>query len=749
VTTAILQPFSRVRSRARVGIGIEAAGTLAVAGLVFIAASFALDRSLRLEVGYRAALLAVLALVVARIVVKRLVRPLRVRLSDDELALAVERHDPPLRQALISAVQFERTLAQPAVGDSRQLMTYVVGEVTERARKIPFGGAIDGTRALRYGSLVVLLVAAVGTWIGIDRGSFKLWFKRNVLLSALEWPRRTQLEFLEPVLRVPQGDDLTLRVGARGEVPEQVELRYAFAGGERGAEPMTLTGDAEFRCTLASLLEPVTVYAEGGDGLSRELRIEIVERPVVSGVRVTVTPPAYLGLPEAEVAASEGDVRVLRGSVVKLSARSDKPVSEAFVLVGEADRRGLTVDADGHGLRGELTPTQSSPLVIDVVDRDRLGTKAPPRLYLRVSDDQAPAVDFKLRGIGSMVTPIALIPGDLTVRDDFALGSLAAQQRVSGTPTMASKPSDGAPKEGEPQPADRQPDPPPVDGQPAPEPQFVAITATGLGALPPGEREFVGPVSIDLREHAKVQPGHVFALRFVATDNFGPTAPHATEGEAAVFRVVTAEELSADLQRRQLEQRKLLETVLAQQITARSSLLELPSPSGTEPRAVHARQKLGQLAKTQRDLGGRCGSIAQTYGQILDEAINNRIAKAADMRGLKDKVIAPLQQLAAEDFPQAGAHTETYVASGQDDLKQVAIATYDIIIGRIKAILAAMQEEERLAAIIAGLREIIKIQDSASDEAKKRREKADADLFGPGRDDKSKSPDKPKDGGNK
>lgn len=748
MTTAILQPFSRVRSRARVGIGIEAAGTLAVAGLVFIAASFALDRGLRLEVGYRAALLAVLALVVARIVVKRLVRPLRVRLSDDELALAVERHDPPLRQALISAVQFERTLAQPAVGDSRQLMTYVVGDVTERARKIPFGGAIDGTRALRYGSLVVLLVAAVGTWIGIDRGSFKLWFKRNVLLSAAEWPRRTQLEFLEPVLRVPQGDDLTLRVGARGEVPEQVELRYAFAGGERGAEPMTLTGDAEFRCTLASLLEPVTVYAEGGDGLSRELRIEIVERPVVSGVRVTVTPPAYLGLPEAEVAASEGDVRVLRGSVVKLSARSDKPVSEAFVLVGDTDRRGLTVDADGHGLRGELTPTQSSPLVIDVVDCDRLGTKAPPRLYLRVSDDQAPAVDFKLRGIGSMVTPIALIPGDLTVRDDFALVSLTAQQRVSGTPTAPSKPSESPPKDGEP--SDRQPtEPGPADAQPAPEPQFDAITATGLGALPKGEREFVGPVSVDLREHAKLQPGHVLALRFVATDNFGPNAPHTTEGEAAVFRVVTAEELSADLQRRQLEQRKLLETVLAQEITARASLLELPSPTGTDPQAIQARQKLGQLAKAQRDLGGRCGSIAQTYAQILDEAVNNRIAKAADMRGLKDKVIEPLQQLAADDFPQAGSHTETYAVSGQDDLKQVALATYDIIIGRVKAILAAMQEEERLAAIIAGLREIIKIQDSASDEAKKRREKADADLFGPGRDDKSKSPDKPKDGGNK
>lgn len=744
MTTAILQPFARLRARARAGILVEAAGALAVAGGVFMVASFVLDRTFRLEVGYRAALLILLALVLARIVSKRLLRPMRVQLTDDELALAVERHDPPLRQALISAVQFARAPVERARGESTQMMNYVVGDVSARMRKIPFASALDRMRALRYGALAAALVVGVVGWIAVDRGVFKLWFRRNVLLSGLEWPRRTLLEFVEPVLRLPQGDDLTLRVAAQGIVPEQVHLSYRFAGGERGRETMTLTGEAEFRTTLTAMLEGVTVWAHGGDGETEELRIEIVQRPVITDLQVSVEPPAYASA-AAIASTTEGDVRILRGSKLAISARSDKPAREAFLLVGEAERRPLAVDADGHTLRGQLVPTETGAVIIDVVDADRLGAKAPPRLYVRVQDDQAPSVDLRLSGIGSMVTPIARVPADLVVRDDFGLVEVSAWQRVSGKAAAATPPVE-IPSEGavEPPPETVEPG----SEQPEPEPEFVPVAATGLAGLTAGERELRTEVVVDLRDLKVAQAGQMLALRFDAKDNFGPGEPHVAQGEPVVFRVVTAEELAADLQRRQLEQRKLLETVLSQQETARAQLDETISPTSDDPRAAQARQKLLQLAKTERDLGARCASIAQTYTQILDEALNNRIAQAADLRGLRDKVVQPLGALATEDFPVAATATEAYGSAGNDDLKNVAIATYDRIISRIRGILAQMREEERLAAVVAMLREVIKLQDQAADEASKRRGEAGSEVFGTGNTDKGKSPP-PKDGDKK
>jgi hypothetical protein len=758
MTTSILQPFARLRARARAGIVIEALGILALAGGTFIALSFVLDRTFRLETGYRAALLIVFVAVVARTVYRRLLRPLRVRLTDDELALAVERRDPPLRQALISAVQFARTVAAPAPagtgaagsvprGESRQLMQYVVGEVTERARKIPFAGAIDQARGLRYGALVAILGVGVATWIALDRGTCKLWLRRNVLLSAIEWPRRTHLRFVDQVERLPAGDDLTVRVGAAGEVPEQVRLSYRFAGGERGSEAMTLTGDAEFRATLTSLLEGVTIWATGGDGTTAELAIAIVQRPVLTDLSVSVQPPAYVG-GQAEAATTDGDIAVLRGSKLALLARSDKPLQEAFLLRGETQRQQLTVDADGHTVRGEWVPEQTGAVSIDVVDRDLLGSKAPPRLFVRVQDDQAPAVDFSLRGIGSMVTAVARIPGELIVRDDLGLTQVSAWHKITGKPASPTSASGEALPD---QPD--QPEQPVVPGAPdaqtaEPAIEYTPIQASGLEAFTKGERELRASITVDLREVVKTQPGQILALRFDAADNFGPGDPHTTPSEPAVFRVVTPEELAADLQRRQLEQRKLLEGLLAQHQTARAQLEETMSPSAPDPRAAQARTKLVQLAKTARDHGARVGTIAQSYQQIVEETLNNRLLDAAAVRPQRERVVQPLLALSTDDFPQAATATSDYAASGQDDLRQVALATYDTITSKIKNVLAHMQQQEGLAAVIAELHAFLKLWGANTDEVSRRRGEAGSEVFGPGRDDKDKSPT-PKDGDKK
>ena len=241
----------------------------------------------------------------------------------------------------------------------------------------------------------------------------------------------------------------------------------------------------------------------------------------------------------------------------------------------------------------------------------------------------------------------------------------------------------------------------------------------------------------------------MLALRLDATDNFGPGEPHVAQGEATVFRVVTAEELAADLQRRQLEQRRLLEALLAQQQTTRAQLDETLGPAAQDPRAAQARQKLVQFAKTERDLGARTGNIGQSYQQIVDETLNNRLVEASGLRPMRDRVVQPLLALSTDDFPQAAAATEAYATSGKDDLKLVAITSYDSIIGKIKSILAHMQQQEGLAAVIAELHGFLKLWGANTDQVTRRRGEAGSEVFGPDRNDKDKPPTKPKDGDKK
>src|SRR5690606_6536339 len=203
-------------------------------------------------------------------------------------------------------------------------------------------------------------------------------------------------------------------------------------------------------------------------------------------VKVAVRPPAYVGGEFVEPAA-DADVRVLRGSTLRIEARSDKPVQEAFLLVGEAQRVALSIDPDRRRVSGELVPDETGAITIDVVDLDRLGARSPPRLFVRVDADQAPSIDVRQRGIGSMVTAIARIPVELIVRDDLGLTRVSALHRVSGRPAgEASESASAGADFGE--------------TEPETPPEFTPLAASGLEAFVPGERELRAEVVVDLRD---------------------------------------------------------------------------------------------------------------------------------------------------------------------------------------------------------------------------------------------------------
>ncbi len=711
---------------------LEGAAVLVAAFVAFALASFVIDRTLRLETGYRLVLLLMLVVGMGRLIHLRLMKPLEVDLSDEEMALAVERADPGVRQALISALQFEDSLhAGRPIVESREMMTAVVDDVEQRAATMDISGAVDERRVRRY-TAILAGAAIVGLgWTAMQPATVALWAKRNLLLSSVEWPRYTLLDFTDVeggAIRVPEGEDITLLVRANGVVPDQAYLHYEFGGGETGAEPMTLTGENEFAFTLQSVLDDATVYATGGDGISPELRIEVVERPQLQDLAVTLIYPEYMKLEDRVLGATEGDVRMPRGGHLRLSARSTKPLQSASLTFGQDQRVPMEI-ADGERISGAFTPQETGLLTINVVDRDRLDSAQPPQLYLRLGEDREPAIDFQTSGIGAMVTPIARIPGTLKVRDDYGLREVAAQYRVMGTP------------EGE-APAEN----------PAPATDDDEWSAAEIPALdsfvPDTASEYEEQVALDLRPmhpggdpaspESPLRAGQQIALRFTALDNFGPGDPHEGVGDAFVFRVVTREKLMEDLSRRQLEQRRELELILRAERASLAELSEIVSPTSEDPRAGQAKLRVLALAREQRALGRRVEGIGISYRQILDEFLNNRIFEPGDVTELRGTIVTPLESLAAEDFPDSASAVREFADSGKQDVRMVVVASYEAIIQRLEQVLAQMNEAENFATILQGLRETIKLQTSAIRATEKRQGEEAGGLFNPREEPKEK-----------
>jgi hypothetical protein len=724
VSSGCAAPLERLRRQVRFGIWIEGAAVLVLTFGACALVSFCADRLLRLEVGYRLALLLVMVALLARAAYRRLVRPLATPLSDDDLALAIERSDATLHQRLISAVQFQRALrgGGAALGESPALMQAVVEEADGRAASLPLERAIDWRRVHRHGLALAAALLAFAAAAALAPSKVALWVARNLGLSAVDWPHDTVLAFADAeggVLRVPQGDDVVIEVRASGVVPEQVTLYCAFAGHEVMEQAMTRLGESSFTTTIETLLEDARVHAAGGDGRTADLLLEVVERPRLEDLRVTLVSPEYTGRPAEVIDASRTELQVLRGSSLQLEVRSTKPLASGRVQLAETAQP-LVVTDGGRAAAASLMPEESGLLTIDAIDGDGMTPARAPVLSILMVEDRAPEVRFDAEGIGVLVTPEARIPGRVSARDDYAVRSLFAQVRTTATAENATPPEQAPPAES----------------------PWTAVSVDGLDRIPLGSAHVEGPVAIDLREIAlpaeqgreatpALQPGQFLALRFGAMDSFAPGEPHTGTSEPAVFHVVSRERLLEDLMRRRGEQRREIELVLAAERAALVEIDEMGAHAGApETSAGAARTRLETVSREQRALGKRVAAAADAYAQILDEVLNNRVLEPAEVTGLRERITTPLGQLAAEGFPAAAAATQDFAASGTEEQKSATKLRFAANVRSLELVLAEMEQAESFATLLEGLRETIKLQGEAMRAAEQRRREELDRLFG-------------------
>jgi len=708
--------FRGLRARARTGILIEGAARLALVAAGFTVSSYGVDRWLELERPYRFVLLC--GVVWALVVTWRrsVARPLRVHLDDNELALAVERSDAGLRQVLISAVEFERDLARGSVrGQSDALMQSVVTDAETRLGQIDSVRALDARRTARFAAGLAAALASIFVFL-LAMAEPGVWARRNLLLGADSWPRETRLAFASAAgqreIRLAEREDLVLRVDVEGVVPDEVELLATFAGGERATKRMDRVGPASFTATLTAVLEDVELVAIGGDGTSEPLQVRIVERPRVLDFEVSVFAPAYVGGEPLRATDIGGTLDVTAGGRVELRARSSKSLRAARLRYGDEEPRAVEVGEDGFTVRGELSPEVDGILRVELVDADDLGPATPPQVAFRVVPDTAPRVEFESEGIGSLITAEARIPGMIRIADDHGAVAVTALQR-----TMDATAGDESGAE------------------------FGAVAIEWAGPLLVGATEQELGLVFDLRpllvdpdpdsERNPIHPGLLLSLRFDAVDGKDP-GPQTGSSEVRTFRVVTREKLLQELRRRQEEQRRELERIVARVDDARTEIEEVLSPTSADPAADRARLRLRTLARQLAGLGAETAVTADRYALILDEYANNRLYEPNIVRASVARVVEPLREVASTGFPPAAARAAAFAERGAEEDRSAAVDGLAYVLDALRRVLAQMEKNESLSELVETLRIVIRTEEELQRELERLAEAEGAGIFGDG-----------------
>lgn len=752
LTPAIRSTLAAVRTRIRAYVWVEGLAMLvALVGLAFwlgMAWDWMFEPSLASR---RLALIAVGCLALY-VVYRYLLRRVFVPISDTSAAVLLERRFPKLQDHLLTAVDVAAT-PDHAAGYHPQLLSE-----TSQAADAAIAG-LDVSQLFNRGPLVRTVTAATALAISIaafailSHDVFGFWLDR-IALGEEPWPRRVQLEVVgfppdaagQRTHKLAQDDDFELLVHANTtgyQVPDEVEIRFRLADGRRGRDTMIRVGDAEsargdfqlFRYEFKHVGGDMEFDVVGGDDRVRDLHLQVVDRPELYAIELECIYPEYLSREPRRLPVT-GGMRIPEGTKLVLHASSTKPLTAAHVH-GSKDKQDFDLnlgDTSSQNLSWDYgTLTDDDVLTVSVTDADGVASREPYRVSLAVVKDDVPQVAVRLAGISTAITPDAILPFAGKITDDYGLEHVWFEYQVDSTPSAMK----------------------PLAGQPRGEPKLEKLDSFDTRAVDAA----TGKRLLELK------PKQRLTLSVKANDRFNLSEnPRAGSSQQVSLDIVTAADLLALLERRELALRQRFESIYEKLTDTRNLLSRVESDDtnteSAEPSAANANAKQPDAAAkpadptpaaAQRMLSRRrlrvAGSlqnvmqstdeikgVAEAFDDLSDEITNNRIDNPDLKSRLGEQIARPLHLIVDSNMPklvEALKSVEKVLddpAATATELKK-AIAEADQILVAMRQVLEKMLELETYNEVVALLRGIITDQEEINRRTKERQKDKLKTLF--------------------
>jgi hypothetical protein len=532
----------------------------------------------------------------------------------------------------------------------------------------------------------------------------EIWLSRNIFLSEMEWPRRSQLVvegFNEGRTRIGRGDSFTLTVRASTAmplIPETIRLRLGSQ--ETGYRTVLLdqfridslngTEWRTFSYNFVELLETVTIQVRGEDSTINDLIVEVVPPPALTETKLQQKFPEYMNRSERTISLS-GRITIPDGTNLIVTGKSNKPLVKAEAVLDRQNpillQKGSAEKPFDSLLFSMDKIRHDTLLEFQLEDIDLLRNRQPIRLHLGIIKDQPPTVTARLDGIGAAITSNAILPTSGEITDDYGLAAATYRFEIErGKAEEAQKEETGKnvteKTEGEKTETDPQPESPQNHG-------MVTITQND-------SPQTIFPLSETFSvSKTNVQPGDKLSLFVEATDRFNldEVTGQTGLGPRWTLEIVTPERLQSLLEVREISLRQRFEVLIGEvertkmlmeefslvappelvqeadsQTNSMESLTDVEDENKMREELEAKKQKIIETISKEQAASGQYNisrSLRDTQKEVYDlrtiiesfllirrEMVNNRIFSDDAEQRFDFGIIRPMQELVDVDFPE-------------------------------------------------------------------------------------------------
>lgn len=697
--------FTQARVRIRAMSALKGLALAVFTVLAAFAVIVPIDTMLRLGIPARVLVFAATVCALVACLVLKLALPLLRRYTARQIALSVEDRHPQLGDTVVSTVELTETRGEGKLTTSAQLVEALAQETLGRTRGVDFR-SVAPFAAVRWAlMLAIAFVIIVGAYCAIDLPVVRSAFLRLLYPTADIAPyTHTSVEVTPGSCTAKRGGSLDILAVASRRIPARATIIWCTEGRDR--KRAGIEGESgRFAYTFKSVLKPTTYCVVAGDARSPWYTITPVDPPAIVDVDVSYDYPDYTGR-ASELAISSGDVQVLRGTRVTVTATASKPVAKAWATFepvaaatagetpGGAEAEAPQVetrDIDINGTAiGPLVFDVTVPMTYEIHLRDEHGFENTPVKHLvRPEPDTPPAIDIA-SPIGTTERTIeAEVPVRFLARDDFGLTKLrivyhaASSTPVESKDRVAEEEIDGEI---------------PLELEPAGTAEFGAVYWLDLGSL-------------------ELKAGMKLDFTIEATDNDTIDGPKTGRSSLRTINIVS-DESSVDLIER--DQRELLNRLIKlinRQIENEKLTETLEREQASGGLSPEQERELERAKREQNEMAESTRKLAEDFDPTIERMEQNALIHPQSIMRMQE-MQGSLKEIARGDMTQATsllqAARDAQAASERAQNLEQAGQTEEQIIAALKRIqdqFEQLMREQKLLELATAIGHAAKEQD--------------------------------------
>jgi hypothetical protein len=616
--------------------------------------------------------------------------------SLEATALKLEKKFPDLKGRLIAALQFSRPDSHAYAGYSNELMEETLVQAYERASGHNFNEILSAypiwKNARTLGITVALALALLFVFPGLFSYSYEVYsHPGEVIAPPLGY---TLFEYPGSKVAIKYRDVDLGGILTGGSFPEEAVVYYRFAGGTWQKTPLELksfprhkidTGDSLlFYTTVRQVRRSLDYYIKAGRLTTEMAHIDVVDRPRVTGIRLSLFYPQYTGLPPQVIDENDGNITAVFGSRATMQVETNGPLQKADMVFSDSSRSSFKIS--GQTAEQSLKIEESKSYYIHLVDMQNEVNPDPIEYYITAVPDEYPVIDVLSPGMDMNLDEEMEVPILLRISDDYGFKSLLLKYKIVARGEMGG--------------------------------ENIAVLHFSDNIKTEGEVKFSWDV-----EPLGLMPSDYIIYQFELADNDAISGPKVTGTRTYIARLPSLEEIIAQTEAEQSEVINDAESYLkahrdlSERLQKVARNLEQQSDRGSQKMDWQQQKELEEIARSNEKIAEQMKETARKLDDAIKEMEKNRMAstdileKLNEIKKLFDEVATPEMRQAQLELMEALKNMDQQQLD--QAMKDFEMSQQELMqrLDRTIALLKKMQIEQKVNAMTQMARELLEKQE--------------------------------------